>query len=531
MNQDNYFEKAMVNASKNGQLSIIETLFDQSLIVNIDFIDDCKMTALMYAASNGSLDIVKFLVSKGVNLNLRDAYDFTALMNATLYNKFEITKFLVDKGANLDFVNWNRNSALMIAIINDCTEIAIFLINKGANLVLKNIYGNTALRLAIKTDNTTLVGIIESVMDKKIENTVVDAPVINKIDIENAMDKKIENTVVDVPVINKIDIENAMMDASKNGELDRKMTAFMWAVSKGHLDIVEFLVDKGVNLNLTDNDGNSPLIIATCNGFIEITKLLIDKGANLDLTDKRGNSPLIIATYYSRAEIAKLLINKGANIDLVNSNGRSALMIAAYIGNTIISKLLVDKGADIDLVDKNWETVWDKVGRNRVPETEYIIRNAMRKKFEIRKVVHKKVEIKSQHFSFPVNAKPVSLNINNENSEYICTDINGKEYPNLNPSTELTKIIYLVAKGTPVPETITGIIKSNSCQGKLWMGKKWIERTFTRNAHTEIQIPKDKNIKAEYHVSPDEKSYVKYPSDLKILVNGENTTLGDIYRF
>ncbi|KAF2192454.1 ankyrin repeat protein, partial [Zopfia rhizophila CBS 207.26] len=59
----------------------------------------------------------------------------------------------------------------------------------------------------------------------------------------------------------------------------------------------------------------TPLIEMAENGKKEIVALLIEKGANINATDNRGNSLLSCAAEKGHVSVIKLLLDKGANVD------------------------------------------------------------------------------------------------------------------------------------------------------------------------------------------------------------------------
>ena len=121
----------------------------------------------------------------------------------------------------------------------------------------------------------------------------------------------------------------------------------------GYTEVCEMLIDKGANLDLQRSDGLTALHAAINTEFkeenkeyLEIVKLLIDKGANLDLPWFTDHTPLMLSSLIGQTEIVKLLIDKGANLDLQSTNGSTALVCAL---RTDVVKLLIDKGAKLDL--------------------------------------------------------------------------------------------------------------------------------------------------------------------------------------
>ncbi|MEY2393422.1 ankyrin repeat domain-containing protein [Wolbachia endosymbiont of Tettigetta isshikii] len=75
---------------------------------------------------------------------------------------------------------------------------------------------------------------------------------------------------------------------------DRGRTVLHLIAEKGHLDIVEYLVDKKkADFNIKDNDGRTPLHFAASNGRLEIVQYLIDKKkADFTVKSNFGKTPL-----------------------------------------------------------------------------------------------------------------------------------------------------------------------------------------------------------------------------------------------
>ncbi|HIN17670.1 MAG TPA: ankyrin repeat domain-containing protein [Gammaproteobacteria bacterium] len=84
-------------------------------------------------------------------------------------------------------------------------------------------------------------------------------------------------------------------------------------------------LDKGVDANAKDADGQTPLHFATEEGHKEIVELLIDKGADVDGKDKYGNTPLHYAATWGHKETAELLIANDADVNAKNKFGETPL--------------------------------------------------------------------------------------------------------------------------------------------------------------------------------------------------------------
>jgi ankyrin repeat protein len=99
---------------------------------------------------------------------------------------------------------------------------------------------------------------------------------------------------------------------------------------------------------------NSELLDAAVEGETQKIQRLLKKGANIEATDSDGWTALMLATYNEHAPTCALLLEKGANIEAKDNIGRTALMIAARFGKTEtaeflrpypIRKMLGEKGA------------------------------------------------------------------------------------------------------------------------------------------------------------------------------------------
>ena len=118
-------------------------------------------------------------------------------------------------------------------------------------------------------------------------------------------------------------------------------------------EMIEFLLDKGANINFKNNDGTTPLILAFREDKpLKIIKLLLERGANIDEKDEDENTVLILATYENDIQLVKLLLMYKPNVNITDGNGETSLHIAVKKGYTDITKLLLEYGANINMTDE-----------------------------------------------------------------------------------------------------------------------------------------------------------------------------------
>merc|ERR1712038_394738 len=101
-----------------------------------------EKNTLMYAATHGNLDLVKILITKGLDVNAQDKVDgSTALMMAARNGHETVTEFLLEKGANPNFINDDGLSAMILAYQNGQQVIVQQLKAKGAYMIDSYIFG------------------------------------------------------------------------------------------------------------------------------------------------------------------------------------------------------------------------------------------------------------------------------------------------------------------------------------------------------------------------------------------------------
>lgn len=121
------------------------------------------------------------------------------------------------------------------------------------------------------------------------------------------------------------------------------------SAAAGNLPLVETLMKLGVDANIKDAGGHTPLYSAgnECPGGGPVVRALIQAGAKVDACDgvKRCTA-LHMAARRDNAEAAEALLECGANIEARDSLGETPLRRAVNCGQTRVAALLLTKGAD-----------------------------------------------------------------------------------------------------------------------------------------------------------------------------------------
>lgn len=114
--------------------------------------------------------------------------------------------------------------------------------------------------------------------------------------------------------------------------------ALMIACLQGDLGLVKLMVEKGAEIN---KPGWTPLSYAATRGHTEIVKYLLDHSAYIDAAAPNGSTPLMMAAYFGYDSTVKLLLDAGADPKLKNAMGYTALTLATNMHHKDIADMIV----------------------------------------------------------------------------------------------------------------------------------------------------------------------------------------------
>ena len=134
----------------------------------------------------------------------------------------------------------------------------------------------------------------------------------------------------------KVLIENPHIHLNQLNPSDEN--ALMIACLQGDLGIVKLMVDKGAEIN---KPGWTPLSYAATRGHTEIVKYLLDHSAYIDAAAPNGSTPLMMAAYFGYDSTVKLLLEEGADPRLKNAMGYTALTLATNMHHKDIADMIV----------------------------------------------------------------------------------------------------------------------------------------------------------------------------------------------
>ncbi len=100
---------------------------------------------------------------------------------------------------------------------------------------------------------------------------------------------------------------------------------------------IDFLYQQGANVNIRDNGGVTPLMLAAQMSYVEGVDKLVAHGAQVDVTNNSGETPLMFAVHSRNTEMMRVLLAAGADPDRYDNSGRSARDYAMLRGENDIT--------------------------------------------------------------------------------------------------------------------------------------------------------------------------------------------------
>nr|CAH7736018.1 unnamed protein product [Callosobruchus chinensis] len=295
-------ECRLLEAAKSGDLEQVRRLVSaHPHSVNCRDLDGRHSTPLHFAAGYNRVAVVEFLLGQGADVHAKDKGGLVPLHNACSYGHYEVTELLVKHGASVNVADLWKFTPLHEAAAKGKYEIVKLLLKHGADPSKKNRDGATPLDLV----------------------------------------RDIDQDVADLLRGNA-----ALLDAAKKGNLarvqrlvtpenincrdaqGRNSTPLHLAAGYNNVEVAEFLLEHGADVNAQDKGGLIPLHNASSYGHLDIAALLIKHNTVVNATDKWGFTPLHEAAQKGRTQLCALLLAHGADPFLKNQENQAPVDLA-----------------------------------------------------------------------------------------------------------------------------------------------------------------------------------------------------------
>mmetsp|Transcript_10966 Transcript_10966/g.25701 ORF Transcript_10966/g.25701 Transcript_10966/m.25701 type:complete len:155 (+) Transcript_10966:1-465(+) len=125
------------------------------------------------------------------------------------------------------------------------------------------------------------------------------------------------------PATELTDKEKKEWTKEGKSELDKKYFGIFSRARHGRYHECERILKSDVGVDVKDEFGNTPLIVACQNGKKRLAKLFLRYKANINEVNSQGNTVLHYCFTYGYGDLGDYLISKGANPKTKNKNNLS----------------------------------------------------------------------------------------------------------------------------------------------------------------------------------------------------------------
>jgi len=333
---DNSKKSPLMYALLNNNKEIVDELMLQPNILTKDIIDNTtikRKTLLMYACKYNDMRLVQQLIACKADLTIKNNKGDTAMIYACKYGHSDIVEYLISQGACVDDASQNGDTCLIYACQNGFKYVAKHLIKNNCQINTRGFNGKTALMHASENGKMNIVELL----------------IVNNANI-NKRDMKGKTALMYAAEFNQIKIVEYLVEhkADVGRKDDSNYTALLYAKDGNFKEIIKFLVKHDSNVN---ENGGRELLIHICSkekdniepDDKDIIKLLIKKGVDVNSTDYNQSTILILVSCAYGLDTVEYLIENGANVNAKNNNGDTALKMAIKYKNDQVIDFLKEK--------------------------------------------------------------------------------------------------------------------------------------------------------------------------------------------
>ena len=350
-----YLRTQNLEFSHNSQIAELARLvvFRRASFLQISELDDkiinnadigLPLLPLHEAVQVDALNMTSKLLASGkCNINAQDGAGFSPVHVALHCRAMKMLKLLVEEGADIEVRTNIGRSALLFAAAERLPESVEVLLNAGALLESRCTEGKTALHYAVCNRDEKSVKVL---LGRGADSSAKDHHQKSPLMIVSASEES-----------DMLAISEQLLEAGAKDE--DGMTPFLLAAASGTPTMVEFMIEKGADISVRDENRRTALHIAVSRNVTDdhqldnqkkIILVLIRSHVDIEAMTRCDETALRVAIRHGSQQSVELLLAHGADPDREDEWRFSPLFFAVRENHDGIVKLLLENGTKIDFV-------------------------------------------------------------------------------------------------------------------------------------------------------------------------------------
>ncbi len=284
----------LMAAAAEGRVDMMKDILERG--ADLDHVNKFGWTALIEAADDNSVEALDYLLKRGARVNLRgDADVISAAGRAAMRGNLPGLKLLIAAGAKLN--DEPQGQTLLHRATEECQlAIMLFLVERGLDVNQPDERGVTPLLLAVNKNTNISREVVRYLLEQGADPTIADAD--GRTPLHRlAWDSG--NFIV------RFLREEAATAQVSEETITKVQDAFFLRQSGGAM--MDLLLQSGADINRTDKDGNTPLMLAAQNDQPNMVAHLLQNQADKTLKRADGKTALELARAARNERIVALL--------------------------------------------------------------------------------------------------------------------------------------------------------------------------------------------------------------------------------
>ncbi|MEA3290669.1 MAG: ankyrin repeat domain-containing protein [Campylobacterota bacterium] len=353
--------------------------------IDIDKKDQFGRTLLQDAIVLGDHEMANILLENSADINSRDNKGRNVMYDALSYGNDDFIEYLIGfRALELNNIDNDDNTIMHHNFVLENDDLAVKLIQHGANPNIRNDKGDTYLSITAQRGIEAFY-ILEAAIKEGFdisarvadENTILIEVIsafsnISPDDEERRkslflMTQKLIENDIDINAVNKNN-ENALFQAIKVNDTEQ----------------VAMLIGAGIKVNQQNNNGETPLMLASYGGIekLDCTILLLKHKADPTIMNEKGKTLFeilneIILSNHNKKELIdndimkyaiggtkfihvlkEILDNNSRDLNFMDSTGRPLFFMPLLYNSLPLFKLYVKANVDLQTLNKDGKNLF-----------------------------------------------------------------------------------------------------------------------------------------------------------------------------